>query len=302
MQKRIWQTVILFGVLSIPSFASAEGGLLKNTLTNTTDIVGTTTNQVDETTTQVDDILPVETNEPVAALVETVNETTQSVTKTVTDEKPLVEVELSDKPTIKVNTPLIESEVSTKPVVKVETPIAEINVTEPVQVDVETKIIPTDLKVEEVEPFKEISSTVIEKAVGSYVVETKKSTIVEPNVKPESVDIFEETETEDIQLSLEDTKTEEFDLQNELPFVPFKGMENIEQIKVIPANPSGPITQNSPISTSIGLTLGIFNTFKVDQSYKTFSYFGKERLFFDQWLNAPPSKPPQSSLFTISRI
>ena len=302
MQKRIWQTVILFGVLSIPSFASAEGGLLKNTLTTTTDIVETTTNQVVETTSKVDEVLPVETNEPVSALVETVNETTQSVTKNVTDEKPLVEVKLSEKPSIKVNANVIEAEVSTKPVLKVESPVSEIKVTEPVQVDVETKNIPTDVKVEEVEPIKETSSTVIEKAVGSDVVETKKPTIAEPNVKPESVGIFEETETEGIQLSSEDTKTEEFDLQNELPFVPFRGMENIEQIKVIPTIPSGPSTQNSPSSTNIGLTLGVFNTFEVDQSYKTFSYFGKERLFFDQWLNAPPSQPPQSSLFTISRI
>lgn len=301
VQKRIWQTVILFGVLSIPSFASAEGGLLKNTLTTTTDIVETTTNQVVETTSKVDEVLPVETNEPVSALLETVNETTKSVTKTVTDEKPLVEVKLSEKPSIKVNANVIEAEVSTKPVLKVETPVSEIKVTEPVQVDVETKNIPTDVKVEEVEPIKETSSTVIEKAVGSDVVETNP-TIVEPNVKPESVDIFEETETEGIQSSSEDTKTEEFDLQNELPFVPFRGMENIEQIKVIPTIPSGPSTQNSPSSTNIGLTLGVFNTFEVDQSYKTFSYFGKERLFFDQWLNAPPSQPPRSSLFTISRI
>jgi len=301
VQKRIWQTVILFGVLSIPSFASAEGGLLKNTLTTTTDIVETTTNQVVETTSKVDEVLPVETNEPVSALVETVNETTQSVTKNVTDEKPLVEVKLSEKPSIKVNANVIEAEVSTKPVLKVETPVSEIKVTEPVQVDVETKNIPTDQKNEEVEPIKETSSTVIEKAVGSDVVETNP-TIVEPKVKPESVDIFEETETEGIQLSSEDTKTEEFDLQNELPFVPFRGMENMEQIKVIPTIPSGPSTQNSPSSTNIGLTLGVFNTFEVDQSYKTFSYFGKERLFFDQWLNAPPSQPPQSSLFTISRI
>lgn len=302
MQKRIWQTVILFGVLSIPSFASAEGGLLKNTLTTTTDIVEATTNQVVETPSKVEEVLPVETNEPVSTLVETVNETTKSVTKTVTDEKPLVEVKLSEKPTIKVNANVIEAEVSTKPVVKVETPVAEINVTEPVQVDVETNIIPTDLKVEEVEPIKETSSTVIEKAVGSDVVETKKSTIVEPNVKPESVNIFEEAETEGIQLSSKDTKLEEFNLQNELPVIPFRGMENMEQIKVIPTIPSGPSTQNSPSSANVGITLGIFNTFEVDQLYKTFSYFGKERLFFDQWLNAPPSQPPQSSLFTISRI
>ena len=302
MQKRIWQTVILFGVLSIPSLASAEGGLLKNTLTTTTDIVETTTNQVVETPSKVEEVLPVETNEPVSTLVETVNETTKSVTKTVTDEKPLVEVKLSEKPTIKVNANVIEAEVSTKPVVKVETPVAEINVIEPVQVDVETNIIPTDVKVEEVEPIKETSSTVIEKAVGSDVVETKKSTIVEPNVKPESVNIFEEAETEGIQFSSKDTKLEEFNLQNELPVIPFRGMENMEQIKVIPTIPSGPSTQNSPSSANVGITLGIFNTFEVEQLYKTFSYFGKERLFFDQWLNAPPSQPPQSSLFTISRI
>lgn len=302
MQKRIWQTVILFGVLSIPSFASAEGGLLKNTLTTSTDIVETTTNQVVETTSLVDEVLPVETNESVSALVKTVNETTQSVTKTVTDEKPLVEVKLSEKPTMKVNAKVIDAEVSTKPVVKVETPVAEIKVTEPIQVDVETNIISTDVKVEEVEPIKETSSTVIEKAVGSDMVETKKPTIVEPNVKPESVNIFEETETEGIQLSSEDTKTEEFELQNERPVDPFRGMDNIEKIKVIPTIPSGPSTQNSPSSTNVGLTLGVFNPFEVDQSYKTFSYFGKERLFFDQWLNAPPSQPPQSSLFTISRI
>ena len=296
MQKRIWQTVILFGVLSIPSFASAEGGLLKNTLTNTTDVVETTANQVVETTSQVDEMLPVETNEPVSALVETVNETTQSVTKAVTDEKSLVEVELSEKPTIKVNTNVIEAEVSTKPVVKVETPIAEIDVSESVQVDVETKVIPKDVKV------KETSTTVIEKAVVSDVEVTKKSTIVEPNVKPESVDIFEEAETEGIQLSSEDTKTDEFDFQNEQPVAPFSGMENIEHIKVIPTIPSGPSTQTSPSSTNVGITLGILNTIEIDQSYKILSYLGKERLFFDQWLNAPPSQPPQSALFTISRI
>lgn len=305
MQKRIWQTVILFGVLSIPSLASAEGGLLKDTLTNTVEVLETSTNQVVESTTQVDEILPVETKEPVSALVETVTETTQSVSKTVTDEIPLVEVEKSDKPAIKVDTPLVEAEISTKPEVKVETPVAEIKVTEPVQVDVETKIIPTDVKDEEVEPIKEVSSTVFEKAVGSDVVEIEKPTMVEPNVKPESLDVFEEEQTDDIQfiqLSSENTKTEEFDFQKEQPVGPFRGMGNMEQIKIIPTIPSGPSTQNSPSSTNFGLTLGIFNAIGVDLSYTTFSYFGKERLFFDQWLNAPPSQPPQSSLFTISRI
>jgi hypothetical protein len=285
VQKRVWQFATLLGLLSIPSFASAEDGLIRNTLNETTTTVENATTQVLETSPQVDEILPIDTTQSVSGVVDSVNTTTQTVRDAVSDEKSLVEIDLPKEPSIKLSPGKVEVEVLSTPIVKVA-------VTEPVQVDVETEIIQLE---------QTTSSTEIENTKASELEGTDLTMITKSNPKPEAVNGFEEVEpVPETTTKIEDV--EKPNLQKVIPKFPGKDEENLVQLKVVPTIPTGPSTQNSTNSGNAGVTLAVFNTFEIDRLMKSFSYIGKERLFFDQWLNAPPSQPPQFSLFTISRI
>lgn len=326
------QIAMLFGVLSIPSFASADGGLLGSTLSKSTEVVNTVTEEVASTTSQVEEAMPIEAEQeesiqPVTAIVETVTETTQDVVKAVESEKPIVEVKVSTSPSVKVNTGVVEAEVSQTPKVKVDTNIAKVEVADTVKVD--TEVVQAEVKrdpqitvqtpVVDVESSVPTQSTTEKEILDTPVSENE---VTEPPVdqlkqevppvktneieKPDNLRQLIIGESQDEALN-ETSRTErssnvETDKPKNVLPIPMKMPTNYEQVQVTPTFQSGPSTlSNSSLSTG-SMMFAMLEGYDVTNQNGTMAYIGKTRLFFDQWLNAPPSQPPQHSLLKISRI
>lgn len=328
------QIAVLFGVLSIPSFASADGGLLGSTLSQPTEIVNTVTEEVANTTSQVEKALPIKTEQeeslqPVTAIVKNVTETTQKVTKAVESEEPIVEVKVSTSPSVKVNAGVVEAEVSKTPKVKVDTSIAKVEVADTVKVDTEVvqaeverepqisvktpvvdveSSVPTqsttdkEIRVTPV-PETEVTELPVEKMKQEVPPVIKsKNEIVKPDISKQLIideeqgDVLNETSLNERSLNVETDKP-----KNALP-LPMKVPINYEQVQATPTFQSGPSTLSNSSLTMGSMTFAVLDGYDVSNPNGTMAYFGKTRLFFDQWLNAPPSQPPQHSLFKISRI
>jgi hypothetical protein len=318
------QIAVLFGVLSIPTFASAEGGLLGSALNQPTEIVETVTEEVATTTSQMEEALPIETDQvesiqSVIKSVESVNKTTQKVTATMLSEEPILEVNISEAPSIKVNTGVVEAEVSKAPKVKVEvadpvkvetvvesepkilvqTPVLKVDNPKPAETATEKEVIETPtVKVEIAEP-----PVVKAKQVTNPIQANDK---VKPQSSPSPIigDVQEEMVIEqgsiDIVAEVE-PKTEKPNKAITIP-LPMKEPTNFEQVKVTPTFQSGPSTQTNSGATTGVATVAMLNGIEMTTQSGTLAYLRKTRLFFDQWLNAPPSQPPQHSLFMISSI
>lgn len=330
VHKRMIQLAVLFGVLSIPTFASAEGGLLGSVIKQPSDIVNTVTDEVTDTTTQVEEVLPIETDQgesikPVTKIVETVNETTQNVTEKVTENQPIVEVNVSKEPSIKVNTAVIETEVSKTPKVKVDTPILEVNVSDEVKVDVadtvKAEADAEDVQVEVTPPqtseelsvevdetaSSEPSTTVTEKPVTVKSEETVEERLenavpfqeeekVKPESEPQEASMVAEVSTPSTENSLEVESSNDV-ARNIGPFsIPMKEPTKYEQLKVTPTFQSGPSTQTGPSGAAGALAIAVLDNQNLAEPNETLAFYGMSRTFFDQWLNAPPSQPPQKLL------
>lgn len=316
------QIAVLFGVLSIPTFASAEGGLLGSALNQPTEIVETVTEEVANTTSKVEEALPIETDQvdsipSVTKIVESVNKTTQKVTATVASEKPILEVNISETPSIKVNTGVVEAEVSKAPKVKVadpvkvetvvesepkisvQTPVLKVDNPKPAESATEKEVIETlTVKVEIAEPpvvkAKKVTNPI--KANDKVKPQSSPSPIIggvqeEMVIEQGSIDIVAEVEP----------KMEKPNQAIAIP-LPMKEPTNFEQVKVTPTFQSGPSTQTNAGATTGVASIAVLNRIDMTTQSGTLAYFGKTRLFFDQWLNAPPSQPPQHTPFTISSI
>lgn len=339
VHKKMIQLAVLFGVLSIPTFASADGGLLGSVIKQPSDIVKTVTEGVEETTSQVEEMQPIKTDQgesikPVTKIVETVDETTQKVTETVNDNQPIVEVNVSKEPSIKVNAGIIETEVSETPKVKADTPILEVNVSDKVKVDAaETVVVEADA--EDVQVEDTTPKTSEELPVGA--VETEPSTtgneppatdtpevpVVEipemekqdtlpiqviDKVKPESLaqPVIGAT-SQEAEVTPQSTENSfEVESSNDVTgnigpiSIPMKEPTKYEQLKVIPTFQSGPSTPTGPSGAVGALTIALLDNQILSEPNETLAFHGMSRTFFDQWLNAPPSQPPQKTPFTIS--
>jgi hypothetical protein len=325
------QIAVLFGVLSIPSFASADGGLLGSVLNQPEEIVETVTEEVANTSSQVEEALPIETDqiEPIQSVtnvVESVNNSTKKVTATVASEEPILEVNISEAPSIKVNTNVVETEVSNTPKVKVDTPIVKVEVADTVEVNTEVESEPEIsvqtpvVKVESPAPSettteKEVIETPnVDVEIAEPPVERVKQGTnpiqVNEKVKPQSSRTLEIGEVQDeVVIGKEridfvaavEPKTDEPNNASSIP-LPMNEPTNFEQVKVTPTFQSGPSTQQNSGATTGVATVAMLNRIDITTQSGTLSYLGKTRLFFNQWLNAPPSQPPQHSLFMISRI
>ncbi|MCZ8538227.1 hypothetical protein M9R32_13605 [Paenisporosarcina quisquiliarum] len=333
MQKRMMQIAVLFGVLSFPSFASADGGLLGSTLSQPTEIVNTVTDEVANTTSQVEKALPIKTEQeeslqPVTEIVNNVTETTQKVTKAVKSEEPIVEVKDSTSPSVKVNTGVVEAKVSQTPKVKVDTSIAKVEVADTVKVDTEVvqaeverdpqisvktpvvdveSSVPTQSTDKEIRvtpvPETEVTELPVEKLKQEVpLVMKNKKEIVKPDISKQLIideeqdDALNETSRNERSLNVETDKP-----KNALP-IPMKVPINYEQVQATPTFQSGPSTLSNSSLTMGSMTFAVLDGYDVSNQNGTMAYFGKTRLFFDQWLNAPPSQPPQQSPLKISRI
>ncbi|MFJ5770208.1 hypothetical protein [Psychrobacillus sp. NPDC093180] len=139
MYKRVVQAAIMFGMLSVPTFASADGGLLGNTLNKSSNLIETVTDGVTDSVSEVQLTEKVaETEEliqPVRTVVNTLDETREKLTETVKSEKPIVDLNVSPNPSIGVNLGIVEAEVSKTPTVKVDTSIVRVEVDDTVKIE-----------------------------------------------------------------------------------------------------------------------------------------------------------------------
>ncbi|MDI2586487.1 hypothetical protein OR571_04905 [Psychrobacillus sp. NEAU-3TGS] len=135
MYKRVVQAAIMFGILSVPTFASADGGLLRNTLNKSSNLIETVTDSVSEVQLTEKVAETEELIQPVRKVVNTLDETTEKLTETVKSEKPIVDLNVSSNPSIGVNLGVVESEVSKTPTVKVDTSIVKVEVDDTAKIE-----------------------------------------------------------------------------------------------------------------------------------------------------------------------
>ncbi|MFX3673381.1 MAG: hypothetical protein ACE3JQ_02890 [Paenisporosarcina sp.] len=268
MHTRIMQVVIFFGVLSIPAFASAESGLFETPINKTTST---------EEVTQ--EIAKTTTIQPVAKRVGSVIEKADKVTESVNNYQPLVEVNLINNPSIRANTGIVETGISKTPILKVNTSVAKLEVSEPLKVQIDTEVGQAE---DSVEPTLD---TVNEELMEEPAVESS-------NTIPESINLFETPVEKQIVLK-------ETTVSMETRHIPLREKYDHDPLIVMPSFQSVPYQHANASSWS---AVAVLESIGHEDSNGFFTYFGKGRMYFDQWLNAPPSQPPKESLFTISRI
>ncbi|MDT9025937.1 hypothetical protein [Rossellomorea yichunensis] len=265
----------------VTDIAGDSAAPVTETVNNTTKAV---TNTVEKTTKSVTGTVDSTTK----TVTDTVEETTKPVSDSLSDDKPLLEVDLSDDPEVKVNTGIVDVEVSEDPQVKVDTGIVETEVKDEPSVD--TKIENDDAEVEKVDVRKEPvqqevpAETSAEKADQSSIRMSKAKQLNETILtKPAEVE------------QKERAKAEESEKQNELPFTPVKKMEPLLTTTTFHST-----SQSSSTSGVSGQVTGSTSLWYVsDQqamavNFQKANLYEKKNLYYDQWLNAPPSQPPQA--------
>jgi hypothetical protein len=321
VHKRMMQVAIMFGVLSIPTFVSADGGLLGNTLNKSSEIVEAVTNKMTDIASEVEQTYPLvsepeKMSQSVTKIVETVNETAKKVTEA-------VEVNVSPSPYIKVNTGIVEAEVSESPKVKVDTSIAKAEIDDSVKVDIQVRNdIKPHLTVQT--PKVNVETSVPEQSTPEIdEPQTTKAEVEiepdfvqkqEPSVEKDKPDSSEQPEFVGTweQLALAESTTIPSNsisaqVENIARNIPSSGLPLIptgeyDQMKVMLPFQSGPSTPTNTVATGGVMPVADLNGMELSMENRNLIYSAKTRLFFDQWLNAPPSQPPQHSFFTISSI
>jgi hypothetical protein len=369
VHKRLIGALVFLGILSIPSFASAEGGLLTtvtdevisveveapapdeekdkpgegNILSSTIDSVkntvdqttGTVTNTVDTTVSEAGDAVnrTVDTAvEPVSRLTgdsaapvtdtvkettksftntvehttktvtgtvedtaetvtETVEDTTKPVTESLSDDEPLVEVDVDD-PGVKVDTGIIEADVSEEPSVIVGTgnpdEIEDSSRTPEVPVRQESEADAPDKGDKENEGTSELST------------ETRmnKAKQIEESITAAATDTAS-SEEKQVNTGAVDGQAEES--KNDFPPIPYKQIEPVLTTSPINMANGHSTSTNGMGQTAAAGSLQVVREQEADNiSLERAGFNGKENLYYDQWLNAPPSQPPQTSLLLQS--
>ncbi|MQR97252.1 hypothetical protein [Fictibacillus phosphorivorans] len=342
--KRFVQLVVFAAGMSIPAIVSADSGgilspvtsltketteivesvpdkvnistkdhsvsdeVVKPTLKTVTTVVKDTTRAVDRVDQTVNKVT--ETIKPVDEAVETVTDTVDTVkeivpTETLKQSKPIVDVELSEKPSIKVD--VVDQEVNVtvpvkteKPQVEVELPVvSEIVTTKPeVEEVVEVKPDPAPIPKPVTEPVVKNKPIISEK-----VSETKDVSLQKPEVvlKKEMINMEIENPVNtgtsgDVLKKSRDQKESELPIrQKTSPDYPVTQM-------LTPSSQGGQTTSNSsngPMNSSTTITfLAILDGGHSEAQHETgVRLDGGVRHYYDQWLNAPPGQPPQSFFF-----
>ncbi|WP_201714903.1 hypothetical protein [Rossellomorea arthrocnemi] len=273
-----------------------------NTVEQTTKSV---TGTVDSTTKTVTDTVE-ETTKSVTGTVDsttktvtdTVEETTKSVSDSLADDKPLLDVDLSDHPEVKINTGNVDIEVSKEPEVKVETGGLEADVSNEPSAKVEDEpsvARPKENDEVEVErgdaPKEPVKQEV---PVEGSAEEAEKSSLRLSEAKQ----VKESLRTNPAEVEQkEPAKVEESEKQHELPFTPVKKMEPV--LTTTTLNSTSQSSSTSGVSGQVSGSTSLWyvsDQQAVTVNFQTANMYEKNNRYYDQWLNAPPSQPPQQSL------
>jgi hypothetical protein len=372
VQKRLLSALLFLGVLGVPTFVSADGGLLSNvtdevdavtdevistedeasrkarvpdeedkpgegnllssTIDSVTDTVdqttGTVTNTVDTTVSEAGDAVirtvdkavePVShlTGDSAAPVTDTVKETTKSVTNTVehttktvtgtvedtaetmtetvddttkpvtvslSEDEPLVEVDVED-PEVDVDTGIIEEGVSDGPSVNVETGDPD-----EIQDLPSTTEIPESQESKTDAPYKENEET------SELSTETRmtKAKQIEESITAATTET-DSPEKKQVNTQAVDGQAEES--KNDFPPIPYKQMEPVLTNSTINTANGYSTSTNGMGQTAAAGSLQVVREQEADNvSLERAGFNGSENLYYDQWVNAPPSQPPQTSL------
>ncbi|MED1864930.1 hypothetical protein P4V41_15790 [Fictibacillus nanhaiensis] len=342
--KQFVQLVVFAAGMSIPAIVSADSGGILSPVTDltkeTTEIVEivpdkvnfstknhsvsdevvrpalkTVTNIVTDTTQAVDRVdqrvnKVTETIKPVDQAVKTVTNTVDTVkeavpTKKLKSSKPIVDVNLSEKPSLKVD--VLDQEVNVSVPVKPEKPQVE------VKLPVVSEIVTNKPDVKEVvgaKPEPAPTPTLVTEPVvenkpntSETINETKGAVTKKPVVVPTKEILVKEIENpvsmstsgEVNKKSRDHKETEKPVRQKTRPDYPVT--KKAIQTSQGGQSPSG--TSNGPMTSSSTVTfLAILDGGQNDTQLETRSRLGEGvRHYYDQWLNAPPGQPPQSFFF-----
>jgi hypothetical protein len=342
--KRFVQLVVFAAGMSIPAIVSADSGgilspvtsltketadivesvpdkvnistkdhsvsdeVVRPTLNKVTTIVKDTTRAVDRVDQTVNKVT--ETIKPVDETVEAVTDTVDTVkeivpTETLKQSKPIVDVDLSEKPSIKVD--VVDQEVNVtvpvtleKPQVEVKLPVVSEIVTTKPEVDevVEAKPEPAPTTTPVTEPVVENKPIISEKVSKTNVVSLQKPEVV---MKKEMITMDTEnpvntgTSGEVLKKSRDQKGSEMPIRQKTSPNYPVTQLLTpSSQGGQTPSNSSnGSMTSSSAI-TFLAILDGGHSGTQLEAGVRL---DGGVRHYYDQWLNAPPGQPPQSFFF-----
>ncbi|WP_433747235.1 hypothetical protein [Falsibacillus pallidus] len=323
MRNKLVYSLIFLGILVFPSMASAHGGLLSG-------VVDQTTKTVDQTLDTADTVLNGKENEksddtvlnktskivdsaakPVKSVTNTVENTVKNVVGTKADEK-LVDVDLGEKPKIKVNTGIADIEVDESPSVKIgkqsgdtSNDEATVNVKAgPIETEVSTE--KSSVKVEVNHSKQEDKPSVKQHPAEKETDAGQQEQPIAPSIKP----IEEKSETVSSASDVPKVKMSqgqpllEKQQEGKTPVpVPDQDRRTGHYEAIVPAGGSGG-TSIQTTGSSGGTGTAVSPAFAVilgsgfDLEYRYLQpRTGKSKIYYDQWLNAPPSEPPKSFFF-----
>ncbi|MET3729511.1 hypothetical protein ABID52_003092 [Fictibacillus halophilus] len=344
--KRFVQLVVFAAGMSIPAIVSADSGGILSPVTDltkeTTEIVesvpdkvnisakdhsvsdevvrptlNTVTNIVKDTTRAVDRVdqtvnKVTETVKPVDEAIKMVTNTVDTVKETVPTEKlksskPIVDVNLSEKPSIKVD--VLDQEVNVTVPVTPEKPQVE------VKLPVVSEIVTTKPEVEEVvkakpEPVPSstpVTEPVVENkpVIGEKINETKDARIQKPEVVMKKEILEKETENPVSTGTSGEVLKKRRDLKESEKPIRKKMSSDYPVTQMLTPSSQGGQTpssaNNGPMTSSSSSTmtfLAILDGGQNNTQLETgIRLDGGVRHYYDQWLNAPPGQPPQSFFF-----
>ncbi|MBN3554491.1 hypothetical protein JYA63_09455 [Fictibacillus nanhaiensis] len=337
--KRFVQLVVFAAGMSIPAIVSADSGgilspvtsltketteivesvpdkvnistkdlsvsdeVVKPTLKTVTTIVKDTTDTVDRVDQTVNEVT--ETIRPVDEAVKTVTNTVDTVKEIVPTEahkssKPNVDMNLSEKPSVKVD--VLDQQVnvtvpprSTKPLAELKLPVVSEIVTKPENAEV-VKVKPAPISTPVKDPVVRYKPTVREKLSETKNVRVQDQEVV---MKKEIIETEKPVSTgtsgEVLKKGRDLEGSEKPIRQKSSPDYPITPMltPSSQGGQTPSSSSNGPMTSSSTIAF-----LAVLDGGQSDAQLVTgIGLDGGVRHYYDQWLNAPPGQPPQSFFF-----
>lgn len=226
---------------------------------------------------------------------------------------PVVEADVSLTEGVKVKAPVVEADLSPEKGVQVETPIVRVDIPPTTEVTTEIPLVSSDEEIEtKLEQPSQESRTQGPDFVENLPIDGKITKVEETpavNSVQTANPMSEQTVSEGVSTQLDFKSFENKSIPLEIDSKVTKSLE-VEGEKF---NLQNGVTTPSPSMSFAGLTTSLSTMPSYFADFINDSIFSEEisavaysrtiYLLFDQWTNAPPSQPPQSSsFFEMSKV
>jgi hypothetical protein len=278
------QAFLFLGIMSISTFASAEG-LLTSTVTNTTELV----DSVAEETVEQDE----EAETTSITTDETEDDTGNIVDKLVSSTAETVAE--------------VEDNVLPKSSIKVKTDVIQVDVSKNIDVKVEAGSIDVELSDDGVNTdTSKLEAEGSSVKVNTFSIQGQKEDVTEEFIKVEATEpAIDENSTSDVKVAEVKPSLEESTVENNTK----TAQADTTPVSRPPLSSRGEliavvVSQNVPTSstnTSNGFSVNslpwglVYSLQQATVSINPVQH-GQNKTYYDQWLNAPPSPPPKASL------